>query len=104
MTEWMDGDSYVEDEGTRCPWCRRLNTVEGDSIEVDGNIATQDVHCSACGAEWTDTYVRTGYAPKVRCPKCASTDVVDKPDVRVGQGTTRPGYHCEDCGGEWTVE
>ena len=50
---------YVSHGGIHCPRCNE-NSIEGDSVEIDGPIAWQNVNCTACGLEWTDHYKLTG--------------------------------------------
>jgi Zn finger protein HypA/HybF involved in hydrogenase expression len=52
-------ETYLEHGGTKCPKCRS-EWVEGDSWNVEYETATQECHCSACGANWYDVYDRVG--------------------------------------------
>ena len=38
-----------------CPTCDSTN-IEGDSVDIDGSGAMQDVYCTECGTSWTDIY------------------------------------------------
>lgn len=42
-----------------CPFCRHAQ-VEGESIEVEGSTASQEVHCLKCQRYWRDIYTLTG--------------------------------------------
>ncbi len=46
---------YVMSKWSHCPKCGS-EQIQGDSIEIDGNIAWQRVGCLDCDAEWIDTY------------------------------------------------
>ena len=39
-----------------CPRCQSTD-LDGDSIQVDANVAWQSVWCISCGLSWTDEYV-----------------------------------------------
>ena len=45
--------------GIVCPFCRNENGIEGDSVEINGNTACQEVSCVRCGGVWLDKYVLT---------------------------------------------
>ena len=47
--------NYIKSGYAKCPKCKDDN-IEGGSVEIDANGASQDVICLACGAEWTDIY------------------------------------------------
>jgi len=32
------------------------DAIEGGSLDIDGNIATQEVGCNDCSASWEDEY------------------------------------------------
>lgn len=51
---------YVRKQGVVCPFCTTEGEIEGDSIEIDGGYASQEVWCKACGAEWKDLYTLAG--------------------------------------------
>ena len=51
-------EKYVKDYG-RCPICGDSDIV-GESINIDGDVATQAVSCSACGSSWYDWYKLQG--------------------------------------------
>lgn len=40
---------------SRCPVCQS-DAIEGGSLDIDGNIATQEVGCNDCSASWQDEY------------------------------------------------
>jgi len=46
---------YVMGKWAHCPKCG-CEQIQGDSIEIAGNIAWQTVGCLDCDAEWIDTY------------------------------------------------
>jgi hypothetical protein len=50
---------YIE-APNRCPKCRSLN-IQGGSVDIDANTASQAVSCSDCDAEWSDIYHLVGY-------------------------------------------
>ena len=39
-----------------CPFCGNSD-ISGESVEIDGRKALQDVSCGRCGAEWQDVYL-----------------------------------------------
>lgn len=51
---------YAKSPG-RCPVCNSTQ-IEGHSVEIDSNMATQSVTCLECGAAWDDQYKLMGYA------------------------------------------
>ena len=62
MNNRMSQTEYVTNKGCRCPVCGNNEEVDLKSaIQVDGGVATSEVECAHCGAEWTDTYQLTGY-------------------------------------------
>ena len=46
--------AYLE-QGDGCCNCHDYS-IEGGPFEQDGIIVTQDVWCTACGAEWTNVF------------------------------------------------
>lgn len=42
-----------------CPHCGQKN-LDGDSMQVDSNIAWQSIWCEDCGLTWIDEYKLTG--------------------------------------------
>ena len=38
-----------------CPKCKH-NCITGGPVEIDGDKATQPVHCDHCGYCWVDVY------------------------------------------------
>jgi len=40
---------------SRCPYCSSLD-IEGRSVVIGGDLATQTVRCTACGRSWSDVY------------------------------------------------
>ena len=61
MSQSMTDREYRQHGGEICPNCQH-EVVEGESVEVDGNVATQERRCSACGATWVGVYHLVGYA------------------------------------------
>jgi len=56
----LSEQEYVSSRGVRCPFCG-AEDIEGDSrVEVDAGVATQEVHCNACGEDWEDVYQLIG--------------------------------------------
>ena len=39
----------------RCPVCGSED-ITGSFVEIDDDVATQEVSCNECDAEWTDLY------------------------------------------------
>jgi hypothetical protein len=58
--KWLTDKQYVKKNGGVCPHCGE-DQIEGESVEIDGGEATQDVSCLGCGATWTDLYKLVGY-------------------------------------------
>lgn len=52
---------YVGHGGSKCPVCGSTNVNTTSDIEADGANAWQEVSCSHCQSEWTDTFVLSGY-------------------------------------------
>lgn len=59
MTQLTDQE-YVNKGGGCCPYCQSAN-IEGDSIDIDANIAWQEVRCLDCEQIWHDVYKLIGY-------------------------------------------
>jgi hypothetical protein len=57
----MSDAQYVGRRGNCCPSCGGTDTY-GGQLTVDNGKAYQGLVCPACYAEWSDTYVLTGYA------------------------------------------
>lgn len=57
----MTDAQYIAIKGVRCPSCGSSD-VTGSHLEVDAGTAFQPMTCSECGANWSDSYVLTGYA------------------------------------------
>lgn len=72
-----------------CPNCGSED-ISGESIDVDGNGASQECGCQNCGASWTDTYKLTGYvnlvvpSAKDRFPKSDWKYEVQNGDTKLG--------------------
>ena len=78
---------YIANKGCRCPVCGNSEDVDLKSaIQADGGIATSEVECAHCGAEWTDTYQLTGYGYLV------------KPVINVIVSESEIGYWSNDLG------
>lgn len=84
LTSVQVGD-YIESGGANCPWCES-DQIEGGSIEVDGEIASQNMTCNACDEKWVDNLRRSSiYAdvevqtiyPLKKVYVCVSGGVVD---------------------------
>lgn len=58
--EHLSDAEYVAAKGLRCPVCG-CEQIEGDSTDMGGGSATQEMSCTDCGASWTDHYRLTGY-------------------------------------------
>ncbi|KZX58041.1 hypothetical protein A3709_20735 [Halioglobus sp. HI00S01] len=58
----MTPHDYADEPINRpvCPVCRE-DSIEGDMLEVQGNMAFQPVRCLGCDSTWVDTYVLRGY-------------------------------------------
>ena len=41
--------------GASCPYCRS-ESITGDSVDIEGNRASQEVSCQNCGKTWRDIY------------------------------------------------
>lgn len=47
--------NYLTDGGNRCPHCDS-GDLNGGPVEIDGNIAWQEVTCIDCDEAWIDLY------------------------------------------------
>jgi hypothetical protein len=45
---------YLANSG-KCPFCKSTD-LGGESLEIDGDYAWQDVMCYSCKKQWTDYY------------------------------------------------
>lgn len=43
-----------------CPFCDS-SEIEGASIDVNADVASQEVSCTDCGASWLDHYQLSAY-------------------------------------------
>ena len=50
---------YLKNGGIVCPNCGSED-IEGDSVDIDVQHATQPLHCLVCEEEWDDLYTLTG--------------------------------------------
>ncbi|MFP3637621.1 hypothetical protein [Paraburkholderia sp. SIMBA_054] len=57
----MSDEQYIAHRGMACPSCGSRDIGAG-SMEADGDSATQDVSCRACGGGWADVYKLAGYS------------------------------------------
>lgn len=46
--------SYLR-HGSTCPYCGS-NAITGDSVDIEGSGAWQEVYCQECGRRWRDIY------------------------------------------------
>ena len=53
-------DEYARLSGIYCPMCGDDN-IEGESVQIDGGVAWQEITCSACLSTWNDVYNLVGY-------------------------------------------
>jgi transposase-like protein len=51
---------YVKQGGARCPVCRSDDIFGKEGFDFYDRGLLQSCACSACGANWTDTYTLTG--------------------------------------------
>lgn len=56
----LTNEEYVLKGGGECPHCGS-GDITGDSIEIDGVQAHQQVSCGECDAVWVDTYNLVSY-------------------------------------------
>ncbi len=49
-------EKYLK-RGSSCPLCRSALSLEGESVEIEGNEARQEMSCSDCDLRWIDIYV-----------------------------------------------
>ena len=49
-------EKYLK-RGSSCPLCGRALALEGESVEIDGNEARQEMSCFDCDLRWIDIYV-----------------------------------------------
>jgi len=58
-------EEYVADGGYYCPVCGSDDPEAVGPVDIDGSVATQEVHCNACGANWNDVLKLTGVSDMV---------------------------------------
>jgi len=46
--------SYLR-HGSCCPYCGSIS-ITGESVDIDGTGAWQEVDCQECGRRWRDVY------------------------------------------------
>jgi hypothetical protein len=51
----MTQEEYKGTGGCKCPFCESED-IDAASMEVDSNIASQEICCANCDAEWKDLY------------------------------------------------
>ena len=49
-------EKYLKNGWSKCPSCKSVS-IEGESVQIDGKGAWQDMSCIECGLLWTDIYV-----------------------------------------------
>lgn len=54
----MNIEEYLKNP-TQCPYCKSKE-IEAAQLQVDTNIAWNDVECQSCGKQWRDLYSLTG--------------------------------------------
>ncbi len=42
--------------GSSCPFCMEEVNITGESVDIEGNRASQQVACQECGRTWRDIY------------------------------------------------
>lgn len=75
--QFVSQKTYISREPNLCPNmdCRSFD-VTGNSIEIEGRLASQEVSCSSCHCVWYDTY------------SIASYEVIEQPTEKAsGQGS-----------------
>ena len=72
---------YVAKGGCFCPVCGS-DDIEGESIDIFGNTASQDVFCHNCESSWVDFYRLDGYielkTPEKKMKKDPKEILMDK--------------------------
>ncbi len=58
-------EKYLKNGWSKCPSCKSVS-IEGESVQIDGNAAVQEMRCAECGLEWADTYVLSNAAQILR--------------------------------------
>ena len=51
-------EKYLRGKGQLCPLCDSVN-LEASPINIEGDVATQDIGCGSCTSGWTDVYTLT---------------------------------------------
>jgi hypothetical protein len=62
MTSEMAAD-YIANEGQNCPFCKEPSPT-GDSFDVGGKYAAQEMGCDNCNKEWVDGWRRISVTHK----------------------------------------
>lgn len=55
----IDVGEYLNSGGSFCPYCKS-HDISGDSIDIEGSHAYQEVTCQECWKAWTDQYALVG--------------------------------------------
>lgn len=61
---------------SKCPSCKS-DDLEGDSIQVDDNIAWQPIWCNDCGFSWTDEYTLSGMSNPCNIDTDEEYEIID---------------------------
>ena len=56
----LSSKQYAENGGGCCPICGSED-ITGESINIEGSEAFQEITCNDCEAFWVDRYVLAGY-------------------------------------------
>jgi hypothetical protein len=46
---------YIKNKGVKCPFCKS-SQIEGDDVDINTGIASQEMGCLECEAIWWDIY------------------------------------------------
>ena len=61
LTKKEVADHLKDDGECFCPFSDcESGDIEGESVEIDANGASQKTSCNCCGRSWTDLYTLTG--------------------------------------------
>lgn len=75
---------YLQSYG-QCPYCDS-DEIEGDSVEIDGNAAYQQMSCKACERYWKDFYVLAYYLSDIEKAKGPTTWTITQPATGIVLG------------------
>jgi hypothetical protein len=63
-TGLMPGDpvekAYLDKGGMQCPFCHAKDSLQAGAIDEGEGVFYQNIFCTACRKEWTDSYTLTG--------------------------------------------